>query len=482
MTAPTVLLDSAPVTAKLDRCDAALLAALALAAILGTWTSVLMVNDGAVFLGTGWFDNSWELYFSQNADRWLATYVTYGPAWVGRHLLGLSARAYMITAHVSYFAVPFVLWLVLRRIETHRLFSRLYLAIVLPLLYFPTELILGLGLWAIWLAMLCDPARSNRQAAIVTVVFAVLLAFVHAAIGLMSLLYLAVGVLLGALGRPVPRRSLIGAGAMAVVLLAGYFVAGHWLKATNPRVLAAFAVNRYAYIDPSWMLATMALFPALAAQWLLLLAPGTQGARLRWRIAPRAIAVIAGFGVVSAALGTGLLTSVYARHTAAYIMALAAVLALVAPMAWLAPARQALLAYAVVAGTAIVSYNIDLFFFGRFTDRYAAPGLVDIDDPGNGWPVATNENSGRRTYLKWFAGADYARDVAVPIYDWHRLALAFYSYFRTDRRTVLYHHLDRPGDWLPFPCRVVARTLAETDDPQDRMFLAFFLEQKYCVP
>lgn len=469
-------------TGKLDRCDAALLSALALAAILGTWTSALMVNDGAVFLGTGWFDNSWDLYFSQNADRWLATYVTYGPAWVGRHLLGLSARAYMIVAHVSYFAVPFLLWLVVRRVETQRLFSQLYLAIVLPLLYFPTELIFGLGLWAIWLALLSDPARSDRQTAIVTVVFAVLLAFVHPSVGLMSLLYLAVGSLLGALGRPVPRRSLIGAGAMSAALLASYFIIGHWLKATNPTVIAGFAINRYSYIDPSWMLATMAMFPALAAQWLLLLAPGTDAGRLRWRIAPLAVTIIAALGVVFAALGTGLLTSTYARHTAPYILALATALALVAPKAWLVPARRALLGYAAVAATAAASYNVDLFFFGRFADRYAVPGLIDIDDPAKGWPAATNENSGPRTYLKWFAGTDYAHDVVVPIYDWHRLALTFYSYFRSDRQTVLYHHLDQPGDWLPFPCPVVARTLAETRDPQDRMFLTFFLDQKYCVP
>lgn len=466
---------------RFDRSDAVLLGALALAAILGTWTRALMVNDGAVFLTAGWFDNSWDLYFSQNADRWLATYVTYGPAWAARHGLGLSARAYMIAAHLFYFAVPLVLWLVLRRVETQRLFSRLYLAIVLPMLYFPTELILGLGLWSIWLAMLCDPARSDRQGAIATVVFAVLLVFTHPSTGLMSLLYLAVGIALGALGRPVPRRSLVGAGAMAVLVLGGYFTVGHWLKATNPTVLTALANNRYAYIDPSWMLATMVLFPALLAQWLLLLAPGTESARLRWRIAPFAIGLIASLGIVSAALGTGLLTSVYARHTAAYVLALAAVLALVSPAAWIASARRALVAYALVASAAIVSYNADLMFFGRLADRYTTPGLIDIDAPGEGWPTITAENSLGRTYYKWFAGVDYARDVVVPIYDWHRLALAFYSYFRSDRRTVLYHRLDRSGDWLPFPCPVVARTLAQTHDTQDRMFLAF-LGEKYCVP
>jgi hypothetical protein len=469
------------VNAKLERCDAALLSALAVAAILGTWTSGLMLNDAAVFLMAGWFDNSWDLYFSQNADRWLATWITYGPAWIAHHLLGTSAHAYMIVAHVSYFLVPLVLWLVLRRVETQRLFSRLYLAIVLPLLYFPTELIFGLGLWAIWLALLCDPARSNRQAALATVVFAVLLAFVHPSIGLMSLLYLAIGALLGAVGRPVPRRSLVGAGAMAVVVLASYFIVGHWLKADNPTVIAGFAANRWSYIDPAWMVATMAMFPALAVQWLLLLAPGSEAARLRWRIAPLAVIVIAVLGVALAAFGTGLLTATYARHTAAYILALATVLALVAPQRWMVPAQRALLAYAAIAATAAASYNIDMVFFGRVVDGYTTPGLVDVDDPANTWPPTPLEPSAMRTHLKWFAGADYARDVVVPIYDWHRLALAFYSYFRSDRRTVLYHRLDRGGDWIPFPCPVVARTLAGSGDPQDRMFLAF-LGRKYCVP
>lgn len=482
MTAGAALLNSPVVKARFDRSDAALLAALALAAMLGTWTSVLMVNDGAVFLTAGWFGNSWDLYFSQNSDRWLATYVTYGPAWAARQVFGLSSMAYMVLAHLFYFAVPFVLWLILRWIETERLFSRLYLAIALPLLYFPTELICGLGLWLIWLAMLCDASRSNRQAVMATIVFAILLAFVHPSIGLMSIVYVVAGMALTAAGRPVPRRSLVGAAALAVVLLASYFTVAQWLKATNPTVAAALGANRYAYIDPAWMVATMVLFPSLLAQWLLLLAPGTRSARLRWSIHPLVVTIIGGLGIVSAALGTGLLTSVYARHTAPYVLALAAALALVSPPVWPALARRALVAYAAIAAAAILSYNADLFYFGRLVDRtMTKPGLIDADDPATGWPHATAEGGGRRTYLKWMAGANYTRDVVVPIYDWHRLALAFYSYFRSDRRTVLYHRLDRQGDWLPYPCPAVVHTLAETRDPQDRMFLAF-LGKNYCVP
>jgi hypothetical protein len=438
-----------------------------------------MVNDGAVFLAAGWFGNSWDLYFSQNADRWLATVVTYGPAWLARRTLGLAADAYMIAAHVFYFAVPLALWLILRRIEKQRLFSRLYLAVALALLYFPTELIAGLGLWLIWLALLCDPARGDRRAAVATLLLALPIVFTHPSIGLMSLLYAVVGTLLTIAGRPVPRRTLIGAAAMAAIVLGGYGLVSLRLGATNPTVAAALAGNRYAYIDPSWMVATMVVFPALAAQWLLLLAPGTQSA-LRWRIGPRVVTVIAGLGVAAALLSTGLLTSVYARHTAPYVLALAVMLALVAPADWVAPARRTLMAYAAVAAASAVSYNIDVFYLGRLVDRYSAPGLIDIDYPAAQWPGASAESTVLRRYAKW-AAADYTRDVVVPIYDWHRLALAFYSYFRTDRRTVLYHRLDRRGDWLPFHCPVVARTLAETSDPQDRMFLAF-LGQKYCVP
>jgi hypothetical protein len=51
----------------------------------------------------------------------------------------------MTVAHALYFAVPLVLWLALRAIERDRLFSRLYLAIVLVLMYFPSELIVGVG-------------------------------------------------------------------------------------------------------------------------------------------------------------------------------------------------------------------------------------------------------------------------------------------------------------------------------------------------
>src|SRR5207253_1300674 len=112
----------------LDRCDVALFAALVLAAALGTWTNCLLVNDGAVFLSAGWLGNTWDLYFRQDADRAISMFFTYGPAVAARWAFGLSFPTYMALAHILYFAVPLVLWLVLRAIEPQRLFSRLYLA------------------------------------------------------------------------------------------------------------------------------------------------------------------------------------------------------------------------------------------------------------------------------------------------------------------------------------------------------------------
>jgi len=77
----------------------------------------------------------------------------------------------MTLTHVLYFAMPLALWLALRAVEPHRLFSRLYLASTLALIYFPTELVTGSGLWLIWMALIVDPASSTRQAAVATLLF-----------------------------------------------------------------------------------------------------------------------------------------------------------------------------------------------------------------------------------------------------------------------------------------------------------------------
>jgi len=464
-----------------DWSDGALLAAYVLAATLGTWTSCLLINDGAVFLTTGWLGDAWDLYFSQVADRSVSLFLAYGPALLARWTFGLSANSYITVAHILYFTVPLLLWLVLRAIETRRIYSRLYLAVTLSMIYFPTEMIIGCGLWLIWLAIVAERTRTVGQATLATAVFGVALAFTHPSIALLGLLYVAVAAALVFFNRTVPRRSLIAVAAMSALLLVAYVGTSRWLAATNPTVIAALSVNRYDFINPAWMATTVVLFPALAAQWLLLLAPGTQSAHLRWRLDGPAILIITVLGLWFAAAGTGLLTWLYARHTAGYILAMAMALALVAPGAWVEQARRPLLAYAAVVSAAVISYNVDLSLFGRFVDAHATSGIVDVDQPGYGWPQALNDPSGMRGYFKWGVSRNYQRDVVVPTYDWYELTLAFYSFYRSDRQSILFHRLDHPGSWLPYFCSAVGRTLAKPHDPQDRWFLTF-LGEHYCVP
>jgi len=264
---------------------------------------------------------------------------------------------------------------------------------------------------------------------------------------------------------------------MSVLLLAAYLATSRWLPATNPTIIPALAINRYDYIDPRWLLATMALFPALAMLWLLLLAPGTQSARLRWRISPLAVLIIAAVGLWFAAASTGLLTWLYARHSAPHVLALALVLALVSPSIWLAQAQRPLMLYAAIAAVAAISYNVDLFLFGRFVDRHMAPGVVDVDEQSVPWSTQFDAPTAC-IYFKWAAGPDYVRDVVVPTYDWYRVTLAFYSFFRSDRQSILFHRLGRPGEWLPYNCATVDPVRAS--DEQDKFFLTF-LSKNYCV-
>jgi hypothetical protein len=457
--------------------DWALLSAYLLAAVLGTWTSALLLNDGAIFLTAGWLGDSWNLYFSQDSDRVVSMLLTYGPVWALHSALGLSSDAYMAVAHAFYFAVPLGLWLILRAVEGERLFSRLYLAITLPMIYFPTEQIQGTGIWLIWLALVADPARPMRQSLLLTVPFGVVLGLTHPAIAMMSILYLAVGVVLVLLRRPVPRGSLIAAALMTALLMVAYVLTSRFLSATNPTVVAALAVNRYAYVDPLWMVATLVLFPVLAALWLLLLAPAAETVKLRWRLPPRGVLVVAAIGVWFAAAGTAFLLWLYARHTAPHVLALVIALALVAPAAWAAHAARPLALYGAIAAVAVVSYNADIVLFGRFVDRHIAkPGEIEAETVQ--WPPRYAGPTLKHIALKWGVGDDYVRDFVAPVYDWHRVTLAFYSYFRTDRQSILFHRLGKPGEWLPYHCSALERV--KPRDQKDAAFVAF-LSANYCV-
>jgi hypothetical protein len=460
------------------RSDWTLLAAYLLAAVLGTWTSCLMVHDGAILLTAGWLGDAWDLYFSQNASRALSTLLSFGPVWLARRTVGLSAGSYIVLGHVLYFAMPLVLWLALRAIEPYRLFSRLYLAVALALVYFLAEVVDGVAFWLMWLALIVPPLRTTPQIVLPTLLLGLAMAFCHPVTGLMTLVYIAAGGVLVGLGRPFPRRTLAAAGGLAILLLLAYFVQSRWMAATNPTILHAVSIIRYDYIDPTWMAATIVIFPMLAALWLLLLMPGLRMAGLP--IPTSALTLLTVFGLWFAAAGVGLLTWLYARHTAAYILATAAALALLQPTLWLAEARRALPLYALVAGTAFVSYNIDLLLFGRYIDRYPASGWVDVDRQPQPWlTVFAGSGGARRIAFKWGVGQDYVRDMVVPTYDWYRLTLAFYTYFRSHRERVLFHRVDNPGDWKPYECPALTRARALPHDAPDLRFIDFLAEH-YC--
>lgn len=465
----------------LDRCDGALLAAFAVIALLGTWNSCLLVNDGGVQLSAGWLGNAWDLYLSQLSGRAVALLVTFGPAWAARWTFDLGPATYITVAHVLYFAVPLLLWLAIRTIEPHRTFSRLYLATALALVYFPTELILGAGLWMIWVAVVADPTRSMRQVALTTLLLGLTMGLVHPALALMSLAYTAVGGALSAFGRGPPRRTLGAALAMSFLLFAAYGATSTLLPPTNPTILHALTTNRYDYVDPVRMIVTMALFPMLPALWLLLVSPGLETARLRWRLSSRAEMIVAVLGLWFAANGVSLLTWLFARHTAGYVLALALALALAAPAgAWLMRARQPLMLFAAIMTVAAFSYAIDLALLGRFIDQRGRSGVVDVDaSASQPWPPRQRVTFGTRVYFKWAAGDDYVRDVVVPDYDWYLVTLAFQSFFSSDGRTVLFHRIPAKG-WIPFECAPVEQTLSSARGEARLMFLRFLAEH-YCV-
>lgn len=461
-----------------DRVDAALLGAYLLVAILGTSTNCLLFHDGAIYLAAAWLGNGWDLFYSQFPTRAVSTLIEFGPVWALRALVPLSSTAFIVAGHLLYFAGPLVLWLILRAVEPERLYSRLYLAIVLAMVYFISEMIAGLGLWLIWFAVLADPARSRATKTVCTIVIAPLLIFTHPGVGMFSVVLAVAGAALLALGRPVPRHLVIAAGAMGALLMATYFATQPALGPTNPTITPHLQVNRYAYVDPLRALATFILFPMVLAFWLLLIAPGLDSARSRWRFSAGAVLIVAVVGVWFAAAGTGLLTWLYARHTAPHVLALALALALCSTATWLPAARRPLVGCAAIAAVAAISYNVDLFLFGRFVDRHLQAGIVDAATLATPWPPPITERGGARTYFKWAAAPDYVRDVVVPENDWYQVTLAFYSYFRSDRQRVLYHALDRRKDWFPYECAAVDRIVPRDD--RDRAFVSF-LAQRYCV-
>jgi hypothetical protein len=466
----------------LDPVDCALLAAFLVMAALGTVTRCLMVNDGAVFIAALWFGETWSLYFSQIASRAVSILLLFGPAWVVRSFVGLSADAFVLLTHALYFAVPLVLWRMIRAVEPHPSFSRLYLANSLMLVYFPTELIVGIGLWMVWAAIISAADRPTYQVVAATVGLGIAIVFTHPATILMTALYGAVGTALSFTGRPFPRRTGAFVG-MIVLLSVGYLATSRLLPASNPTIAHALSENSRDFIDPWWMLATIGRSPVLLALWLLLLVPGANAVRLRWRASSSVLVAVGLLGLWFAVNGVSQVTWIYVRHAGVHVLALAQALALAAPAAaWLAEARRALGLFAVIAVAAALSYNLDLALLQRFIEAHLKPGYVDAESlsGSSAWPPQRPAPSVARVAFKWTAGADYVRDVVVPDYDWYLVTLAFQSFFLSDRTSVLFHRLSDSG-WIAFECPPVRRALDHARDERDATFLRFVLDTGYCV-
>jgi hypothetical protein len=470
----------------MDSTDKALLAAYLLVAFIGIWQSSLLVIDGAVYLAAAWLGDAWALYFDQNAGRAVSTLLQYGPVWALRTAFGMSASSFLVAAHVFYFAVPLGLWVAIRTVESQRIFSRLYICAALSLIYFPSEMVQGIGFWMIWVAWIADPRRSRASKIIATTALAPLIAFTHPGVALLSIVFAAMGIALHAFGRSFPVRMAFAAAAMGSALVASYFATTALLPPTNPTIVAQYGGAKYDYIDPVWMLATLGLFPMLAALWLLLLAPGLNVARLRWRLSPLAIWAIAAIGLWFAFNGTNPLTWIFARHTAPYALAVALALALASPAAdWCEASHLPITSFAAVIVAGSMSYGTDLFLFGRFVEARLTPLLsatttrsLQIESIASS--TLAHQPSNARVYFKWAAAPDYVRDIVVPMYGAQRMSFAFDSFFRSDRRAVLYRPLARQGEWVPFECGRIEHVRVRKHDTADEKFLSFLAEQ-YCV-
>jgi hypothetical protein len=479
------LTKSMPASKQLDRSDVALLATFAVVAVLGTWQSCLLVIDGAVYLAAAWLGNAWDLFFDQTAGRAVATFFQFGPAWALRSAFELSSNTFLLVAHALYFAVPLGLWVILRLVEPERIYSRLYLAFVLALIYFTSEMVAGFGLWLIWLACFTHPTRSRRFKAIATLLLAPAIAFTHPGIAALSITFAGIGLGLIALGRPFPRHTAFAAAAMGAWATAVYFAMAAVWPPSNPTIATQHAMAKYDYIDPVWMLATLGFFPMLAVLWLLVIAPGLETTKARWRVPPSATMIVGLVGLWFAFNGTNSLTWIFARQTAPYVLALALALALASSArAWLAAARRPFMLFAATIAVAAASYTIDLALFGRATDARLAS--LHAEETGTpyfaevGPAPPPSERSPMRIYFKWGAAPDYVRDIVVPDYGGRRMTFAFYTFFRSDRRAVLYRLLNRRGEWVPFECAPLDRALTKARDDVDRRFLQF-LRTHYCV-
>ena len=234
------------------------------------------------------------------------------------------------------------------------------------------------------------------------------------------------------------------------------------------------------------MFATLGFFPLLAVLWLLMLAPGLESTAARWRLSRTAVLVVGVVGLWFAVNGTNILTWIFARQTAPYVLALALALALASPAsAWLEAARRPFTVFAIVMAVASLTYAVDLALFGRAVDARLAPLEANDTTPPRFVEIPRSPSpavgTATRGYFKWTRGEDYVRDVVVPDYGGQRMTFAFYTFFQSNRRVVLFLALDRAGEWVPFECAPVDRALAKPHDDVDARMLRF-IRERYCVP
>lgn len=72
------------------------------------------------------------------------------------------------------------------------------------------------------------------------------------------------------------------------------------------------------------------------------------------------------------------------------------------------------------------------------------------------------------------------REVILPDYGAQRMTFAFYTFFQSARRVVLFRPLTRRGEWIPFECAPVERAMRHARDEIDGRMLRF-LRDHYCV-
>jgi hypothetical protein len=134
--------------------------------------------------------------------------------------------------------------------------------------------------------------------------------------------------------------------------------------------------------------------------------------------------------------------------------------------------------------TAAVSYGIDLFLFGRASDARLAPLMAAAEPSPNivamAPPSAPPDQQPMQIFLKWSAAPDYVRDIINPYYGGERMTFALYSFFRSNRRVVLFKPLDKRREWVPFACMATDDALKRSHDTIDDRMLRFIREQ-YCV-